>query len=439
MNAFDAGSEIVSSRMSPQSSEPSIGSVFQRIRLVIINSHPIQYLLPLYRVLSHSEVIDLHVVFLSDLGLRASYDPGFDQVFAFDSLLAEGFSHEFLRRGVTRPPAALRGPWLKLTRRLRALRPDIILVHGYVSPASWIGAAVAKMGGDTYMIRCDSNLSAAFGAHFPKRVIKEVIVGGFVRRAGACLAGGCSNRDFYRHHAVKEERIVLAPFSVDTELFSVASEVGQSRRVSRLASIGLDPNLPVVLFAGKLVPWKRAQDVVLGCALLDVPVNVVVVGDGPQRDVLHHLLKKYPRARRIGFVNQREIGEWYGIADVVVVPSEREPWGLVVNEALAAGSIPVLSNEVGCAGEFVSQGAALTYACGDVQSLARVLSRVLEDERLRDHMKTNGAAASEARNLDATARGYERAAQVAYFSNQDSGLGALRESPPLTGRSSPWS
>jgi glycosyltransferase involved in cell wall biosynthesis len=85
-----------------------------------------------------------------------------------------------------------------------------------------------------------------------------------------------------------------------------------------------------------------------------------------------------------GFVNQAELPAVYGASDVFVLPSEHEPWGLAVNEAMCAGLPVVVSREVGCTRDLVKDGInGYTPAAGDVDSLARALRGLIEDEDLR--------------------------------------------------------
>ena len=85
-----------------------------------------------------------------------------------------------------------------------------------------------------------------------------------------------------------------------------------------------------------------------------------------------------------GFVNQSELPALYAASDVFVLPSEHEPWGLAVNEAMCAGLPVVVSREVGCVADLVRDGVnGYTPAAGDIEGLARALRRLIEDEGLR--------------------------------------------------------
>jgi glycosyltransferase involved in cell wall biosynthesis len=205
-------------------------------------------------------------------------------------------------------------------------------------------------------------------------MVKHALVQPLVRHADACLAIGDANRRFYSAYGARSDRIFFAPYSVDSHRFSAAGTIGRGRRTSMLKSLGLAPESPVVLFAAKLQWWKRPADVVLAMDQLDHPANLIVIGDGPLRPEMEQLAARRPWMKTLGFVNQSEIAEWYGAADLFALPSSREPWGLAVNEAMAAGAVPIVSDAVGCAPDLVTPDLGWVYPTGDVDALARALA-----------------------------------------------------------------
>jgi glycosyltransferase involved in cell wall biosynthesis len=85
-----------------------------------------------------------------------------------------------------------------------------------------------------------------------------------------------------------------------------------------------------------------------------------------------------------GFINQSELPTLYGSSDIFVLPSEHEPWGLAVNEAMCAGLPIVVSREVGCVADLVQDGInGYTPAAGDINALVNALRHLIEDESLR--------------------------------------------------------
>jgi glycosyltransferase involved in cell wall biosynthesis len=141
--------------------------------------------------------------------------------------------------------------------------------------------------------------------------------------------------------------------------------------------------------------------------------NAIVIGDGPLRPQLEGTARKLSSVRMLGFVNQSEIGRWYGLADVFVMPSEHEPWGLAINEAMAAGSVPVVSEAVGCGPDLVTSESGRIVPVGDVDALAGTLDELVGDDHLLDQMRKRGDQVLANYSIEATARGVEDGAIMA--------------------------
>jgi glycosyltransferase involved in cell wall biosynthesis len=112
--------------------------------------------------------------------------------------------------------------------------------------------------------------------------------------------------------------------------------------------------------------------------------------------------------RTLGFVNQQEIAQWYGAADLFVLPSSREPWGLAVNEAMAAGAVPVVSDAVGCAADLVTPDAGWVYPAGDIDALSCAITAALQTADLGE-FRSAAQQRSAQYGIAATARGIEAA------------------------------
>jgi glycosyltransferase involved in cell wall biosynthesis len=126
---------------------------------------------------------------------------------------------------------------------------------------------------------------------------------------------------------------------VDNERFQAMSDAARPARASRLASLGLDPGRPTVIFSGKLIAQKRPLDLVRAIERCGAELNLLLLGDGPLRaDVRRH--EGSLPVRSLGFINQAALPAWYASGDILALPSGREPWGLVVNEGMACGLIP---------------------------------------------------------------------------------------------------
>jgi glycosyltransferase involved in cell wall biosynthesis len=380
-----------------------------RARLGIVVTHPIQYQVPLFRHLAARSSVEPLVFFLTEHGLSESFDPGFGRAVKYDVPLLGGYEHRMVPNRSPKP--AVGTPWgifnPSLPALIRRSHVDALLVHGYSNISHWLAYATAVGSGIPYLLRGESRPDQG-GVHGAKMMVKRRLIQPLVRNAGACLAIGEENREFYSSYGAEPDRIFFAPYSVDTEHFFMAGAVGRAHRTSMLESLGLEPELPLVLFAAKLQSWKRPIDVVLAMDQLEHLANLIVIGDGPLRPDMEELASGRPWMRTLGFVNQGEIGEWYGAADLFALPSDREPWGLAVNEAMAAGATPIVSDAVGCAPDLVTPEVGWVHATGDIDALARAIAKGCQPGAL-----TERRAAAQRRSAEygivATAHGIETA------------------------------
>lgn len=383
-------------------------------RLAIVTSHPIQYQSPLFRRLLERGRIEPTVLYLSDHGLVPTHDPGFGRAVRFDVDLLEGFDYVFLRNRSPVPssasPLSLVNP--ELLQAIHPRRFDAVLVHGHAHVSAWLSFLAALRRRVPYLLRGESHPLPS-SSPVMKRVLKHAVLDPLVRGAAACLAIGRRNADFYRYHGAAEDCIVMAPYCVDNDYFSDAGRRGAAEREAVLKALGLDSGKPTILFAAKLIPRKRPLDVVAAHRLMKTDANLVVAGDGPLKSILAQSMGNDRSARLIGFQNQSELARWYGVADIFVVTSELERWGLTVNEAMAAGAVPVVSDVVGCAPDLVEPGAGRTFPVGDTQRLAQILDEVAADASLRARLGARARFLVDHHSLDAAAAGFERGIEMA--------------------------
>jgi glycosyltransferase involved in cell wall biosynthesis len=349
------------------------------------------------------------VFFLSEHGLGESFDPGYGRAVKYDVPLLGGYEHRIVRNRSPKP--TIGKSWgvfnPSLPDLIRHSRIDALLVHGYSHISHWLAYTTAVGSKIPYLLRGESRPDQR-SARGVKMMAKRALIQPLVRNAGACLAIGEENRKFYSSYGAPSDRIFFAPYSVDTDRFSVAGAVGRARRTSMLESLGLEPEIPLVLFAAKLQSWKRPFDVVMAMDKLEHPANLVMIGDGPLRPDMEELASRRPWMRALGFVNQGKIAEWYGAADLFVLPSDREPWGLAVNEAMAGGAIPVVSDTVGCGPDLVTRDVGWIYATGDIGGLARAIAEASQSGALSGRPAAARRRSAEY-GIAATASGIEAA------------------------------
>lgn len=386
-------------------------------RLAIVASHPIQYQTPLWRRLSERGVVRPTVLYLSRHGLSPSYDPGFGRPVQIDDDLLAGFESQFIlnmapRRNVS-SPTGLFNPGLATA--LRRTRYDAVLVHGHGHISAWLTYATVTARRLPYLIRGESHVPS--GAETSGRaLLRRALLRSVVGHAAACLAIGERNAHFYTHYGAESSRIIPSPYAVDNVRFAASGVTARATRASTLAALDLDPSLPTIAFAGKLIERKRPLDLVRAHQRMSCPSNLILIGDGELRPVVQNAMNGSRNAQRVGFLDQKALAPMLGISDVFVLPSESETWGLVVNEAMAAGSVPVVSDAVGCAPDLAPEGIGCVFRMGDVDALSCTLDRLVGDADELERRRMRAQAWVQRWSLDAAAEGIEAGMAIAVVS-----------------------
>jgi glycosyltransferase involved in cell wall biosynthesis len=357
-------------------------------RLAILVSHPIQYQAPLYRALAARPEIDLMVFFCSDWGLNACHDAGFGQELKWDIPLLDGYRSEFLPNVSLKPnPSRFWGLINPvIIQRLRNGGFDAVWVHGWASLTNWLAMLAAFASGIPVLLRGETTLLPTLPRW--KRVLKQTVLKRLFKWISAFLAIGRYNAEFYAAYGVPKEKIFHVPYAVDNDFFLSKAKDLLPHKLEMKKKFGIPENLPVILFCGKLTPVKQPMDLLQAYAQItnDVKCALVFVGDGSLRSELEAYVREH-RVKNVlfmGFQNQTELPKFYTIADIFVLPSGSEPWGLVVNEAMCFGLPVVVSNQVGAGGDLVKEDVnGFVYRAGDTATLATRLKLLLSNEHLR--------------------------------------------------------
>jgi glycosyltransferase involved in cell wall biosynthesis len=169
--------------------------------------------------------------------------------------------------------------------------------------------------------------------------------------------------------------------------------IQQSKQVDRAAvraSWGVSPNDAVIVFSAKLQQWKWPLDLLHAFAKANLPsAFLLFAGTGPLLPQLESeaaSLGVASRVRFLGFVNQSQLPAVYTAADLLILPSEFEPFGLVVNEAMCCGCAVAASDRCGAARDLVAPvSPELVFRCGDIDALAELIGEAAGDPgRLKD-------------------------------------------------------
>ena len=356
------------------------------IRLAYLVSHPIQYQAPLLRRIAAEPDLDLTALFCSDVSVRPFLNEGFARVLEWDVPLLDGYRHRFLPVWGRRDRVS---GWRPLThgigRILEEGRFEALWVHSYARASNLAAMLAARRRRIPVLLR--EEMSAISADRSPlRRHAKRVAMAGLDRLVAAYLAIGSANRDYYRAHGIADTRIFAMPYAVDNDRFRRAADAARPERERLRAELQIPPDRPLAAMAARLIEAKAPGDLIAAWRLFtqSLPPErrpfLLLVGDGPLRAELERAADGIETIRFAGFRNQTELPAFYAMADLFVLPSRREPWGLVVNEAMNAGCAILASDRVGAALDLVREGVnGAIFPAGSVPALADALARLLAD------------------------------------------------------------
>ena len=366
-------------------------------RLAVLSTHPIQYQSAWFQALAVQPGLDVHVYYCHRATPLEQARAGFGVAFEWDIPLLAGYPHSFLGN-VANPPgqgrfAGFDTPVIKDIIRRREY--DAVLVNGWHYKSAWQAIWACWQSQVKVMVRGDSHLHAS--RSISKRVAKSFAYRYFIPRIDACLAVGQWSREYFLHYGARAERIFLVPHVVDNQRLADEYEKLRPRRSELRNMWGLNEACTTFLFVGKFLEGKKPMDFMQAIDLAvraGAAVDGLMVGDGPLwRACEHFTHTNRTPVRFTGFLNQSEIVQAYTAADVLVVPSASETWGLVTNEAMLCARPCIVSDQVGCAPDLITDGeTGAVFQAGDVKGLSALMCDLA---RHRSRILAMGAQARE--------------------------------------------
>ena len=237
------------------------------------------------------------------------------------------------------------------------------------------------------------------------------------RHADACVAYGSHVKEYLVSLGVDESRVFIAWNTADNEVYS--RPVSDSDSAALKESLGITSR-KVVLFVGRLEPEKGLDILLRAVSRFETKPAVLVIGRGSQKETLSAFCQSHQldSVAFLDYVPNTELYRYYHIADVVVVPSIttplfKEPWGLIVNEAMNQGCPVIASDAVGAArGGLLEDGKnGLVVPERDDELLAAALTRVLDDPDFHQNLSLSARGTISSWTYDRMAQGFFDALQ----------------------------
>lgn len=337
-----------------------------RVRIAIVINMITPYTQPLFARLARREGCDLLVVSETPMERDKPWQPELDPPFQHVQL--NSWTLNLARLAVGSGFKTRFDTYLYIPKRplapLRHFAPNVVVAAGggiWSSPANIAALAARRRQGWAFVPWWGSFTREK--PTWPRRVAQPW-VRTFMRSADAWLAYGSRQARDLIALGADPARTVIAPIS------ALAPEPPIERRGTNARG------LTRFLFVGRLIESKGLDVLLEAFSRLETG-ELSIAGDGPLRGSIEAAAAQDPRIRFHGYVDGDALADVYRQADVLVVPSLYEPWGLVVHEALAHGLPVILTDQVGAGDDLVDPGTnGYVVPAGSAPSLAEAMRAV---------------------------------------------------------------
>jgi glycosyltransferase involved in cell wall biosynthesis len=246
-----------------------------------------------------------------------------------------------------------------------------------------------------FWVNLDSNIRNDPQLSGLQSAVKRSTYAWWLKRASGVLSMGKLGDQFFLKYGADPSRLYRVPYWPDFDAFARRDPVALQRFQQKF---GLDGRRRHLMYSGRLVPEKRVDlliDAFATIASERPDWDLTIVGDGPLRGELQARVPEAVRPRVVwtGFVDGADNAVAFHAADVLVLPSDREPWALVVQEAMAAGLVVVASDIPGAAHEMVEDRVSgRFFGSGNVDQAVAAIRDVTGPQAFDEYKKQSQVA-----------------------------------------------
>ena len=365
----------------------------KKLKIGFFVTHPIQYQIPLFRYLYNNPNFNFKVYYLSDFSFYSYDDKEFIKNFNWDIDMKSGYEYKVLLKNHKNSKLNFFNPLnLSFFRYLIKDKIDIVWVHGWGQLSNIFLVIQAKLLGKKVFIRGESSKHLDHDKSKFKLLLKKIFFSIFFKLIDKFLYIGKNNLDFYKDYIIDENKFIFCPYVVDNNFFNKNFLFNNKK----------DDSIKF-LFCGKFIQRKRPIDILKAISLIKEKKPYLLsqstfnfVGSGQlEKELTEYINKKNLNnvVTLSGFQNQSDIVNTYISSDVLIIPSEKEPWGLVVNEAMASQCAIISSSGTGCSKDLVIEDYnGYIYQTGDVYSLSKIILKLIINKNKIEIFKKNSLA-----------------------------------------------
>ncbi len=365
-----------------------------KYKISFLQSHPIQYQSPLYDQLEQNELVDFKIYYCSDYGLSQDgkrFHPEFGELPNWDVDLVNGHTYEVLKnnafkKGIFNGFFGLMN--FDIYAKLKKDKPDVLVINGWNYFTMIWAVFCCKILNIKVYVRGDNSIEGDKKLTYWMRNTKHFLYGLFLFPLYTKIGYvGTKNKHFFSSYGVREGQLIHLPHAIDNNKFKdyFAEHKKNKQDIRHKLDI---PNKFNVLFVGRLHLEKRIFDLIEAIGRVSEIAHLTIVGDGKLQNEVRQACESYaPNTfTMVGFKNQGELLDYYITGDLLVLPSQLETWGLVVNEAMNFNLPIIISDTVGCVGDLCRVENGYVYKMGDINDLSSKIDFLAKNPEIAKKM-----------------------------------------------------
>lgn len=267
----------------------------------------------------------------------------------------------------------------EIKRYLKDFKNDMIIVGGYSTPTGMYSIVYMKAHHIPFILNCDGGMAKSDS--YIKRRIKQFFIGS----ASAWLSTGTSCTQYLLHYGADKRRIYQYPFA-STKESDICGMTTEQRTMLR-QQLGIIEE-KMILFVGSFIYRKGIDTLLEACWNFENTALVLVGGTDITSFLPKRSMDPQVHIYAEGFKSEQEVRKYYQAADVFVLPTREDVWGLVVNEAMAAGLPVITTDHCGAGLELIENGVnGYIVPTEDTDTLKKKIELLLNENVILEKMR----------------------------------------------------
>lgn len=249
-------------------------------------------------------------------------------------------------------------------------RYDHVIVGGYSTPTGMLAIEFLRLIRKKYIMNCDGGF-----IRFNEKKINYILKKHFISKAKLYLSTGKSCTKYLEYYGAKKDNIHVYPFTSlykNEILLTTLTEKEKKELKEKLRIF----DHKIVIYVGQMIHRKGIDVLLKAASLVSKDIKFYIIGGEPTLEYTN-LIKKLDlkNIKFIKFIQKDELFKYYQVADLFVLPTREDIWGLVINEAMANG-LPIITTDTCVAGiELVKENGYIIKS-EDYKELARKINTI---------------------------------------------------------------